>query len=675
MGNISRRDFLKGAVAGAAGVASMGLLGACQAATESTVAETAATAALADNKNETEAASGNGSAGAGSASFCYADSIRWDAQYDVVVVGFGGAGAVASITAAEAGANVLLVEKTVKGLEGGNTRVSCNFMAGVVDPEKYVEKVMKANNYLYTDTVDEETLMAAARAMASNKEWLEAHGGIVEAENPNEETGGCFFMLEDHDKDGNVLGYGNPFGDEKRYWNLVHMRTLENENIHIWYASPAQHLIQDPFTKTILGVQVSRSGETLNVRALNGVILTLGGFEYNRELAQNFFNRPYIYPLGSSANTGDGIYMCQEIGAQLWHMSNISGPDVTIYNPDLDCAVFTTKQADAFGVKRDQRANPLPAYNMILVGPDGSRFMSESAVGSHGRVNVAGERMLLQFPTPMYVIFDEETRMAGKFTNTWESEDNSEMLPWATIADTIEELAEKMGMENLVSQVETYNEYARTGNDVKYGRDPAQMAEIKTGPFYALKCVPAVYNTQGGARRNGNAEILDPYGNVIPHLYSAGEFGAIWPAYYGGGMNIAETCAFGQIAGRNAAAPKTEDLTYTFTPVESNVDNEKYADESAEPEYECGENEYIGRAWGVGGNEIVVRVKYVNGVIENVEVLSSYETPMVGCSYAVNHIPQAIVEANSCEIDSVTGATVSGNAIKEAVRNAIAQAG
>ena len=644
MGNtMNRRSFLKGAVAGTVGLAAAGLF----------------SGALAENAD-------------GTVSFNYADCINWNAEYDVVVVGFGGAGAVASITAAEAGAKVLLVEKAVKGLEGGNTRISCNFMAGVFDPEKYVEKVIKHNNYLYTDTIDEETMLAAAQAMATNKDWMEAHGAVVTLDNPNEETGSCFFFIDDVDKDGNVIGYGRPFGDEKRYWNLVHMRCLEQENVDIWYGSPAQHLIQDPFTKTILGVQVKQNGELVNVPAKNGVVLTLGGFEYNRQLHQNFFNRPYIYPLGSSMNTGDGIYMCEEVGAQLWHMSNISGPDVTIYNPDLDCAVFTTKQKDAFGVKRDQRANPLPGYNMILVGPDGSRFMSESAVGSHGRVNVAGEKMLLQFPTPMYVIFDEETRRAGKFTNTWESDDNSEMLPWATIADSIEELAEKMGMEKLVEQVAEYNAFVEKGHDDRFLRDPAQMASIKTGPFYCLKCVPAVYNTQGGARRNGNAEILDAFGNVIPHLYSAGEFGAIWPAYYGGGMNIAETCAFGRIAGENAAKPKEESLTTTITPVTSVIDNGKYATPVAEREYECGENEYIGRAWGVGGNEIVVKVRYVDGKIEDVKVLSSYETPMVG-SYAVNHMPQVIVEANTWDapVDSMTGATVTANAIRQAVRNAI----
>ncbi len=651
MKQVTRRTFLKNAAtAGIASLTSAGLAGCGQGTSSASQA----------------AASSEGG-------FKFADTIRWDAEYDVVVVGFGGAGAVASITAADEGANVLLVEKAVKGLEGGNTRVSCNYMAGAFDAEKYLENVIKTNNYLYTDTVDEETMRACAERMVTNKDWLEQHGGIIEIDNPNEETGGYSVAIGDKDTYGNVLGYIGPFVDEKRYRNLLHLRVLENDKIQVWYSSPAQHLIQDPFTKTILGVQVKKSSELVNIRAKNGVVLTLGGFENNAELAQNYFNRPYIYPLGTSYNTGDGVYMCEEIGAQLWHMSNISGPDVTIYNPDLNCAVFTTKQVDAFGVKRDQRANPLPGYNMILVGPDGSRFMSESAVGSHGRVNVAGEKMLLQFPTPMYVIFDEETRLVGKFTNTWESDDNSEMLPWATIADTIEELGEKMNMPNLADQVAEYNSFVEAGEDPRFGRDPAQMAQIKTGPFYALKCVPAVYNTQGGARRNANAEILDPYGNVIPHLYSAGEFGAIWPAYYGGGMNIAETCAFGRTAGENAAKEKTEDLTYVFTPVESAIDNEKYAAADETPAYDCGENEYIGSAWGVGGSEIVVKVKYVNGTIENVEVLSNMETPMVG-SYAINHVPTDIVAANSTEVDGYTGATITANAIKQAVRNAISQA-
>lgn len=640
---LSRRDFLKSTAAGAGALAAASLLGACSTETKSELT--------------------------------FADTIEWNAEYDVIVVGFGGAGAVASITAAREGAKTLLIEKAVQGDEGGNTRISCNFMAGVTDPDLYLESTIKHNNYLYTDTIDEETMRAAAVAMKENAEWLESIGGIVDIDEPPfaKGTGGCFFMIQDHDKEGNVLGYGNKMGDEKRYWNLVHINALKQEGLDIWYSTSAKHLIQDPFTKTILGVTMDRDGKMINVRAKNGVILTCGGFENNRELAQNYLNRPYIYPLGTRYNTGDGIYMVQEVGAALWHMSNLSGPDITILNPDTDTAVFTTKQKDAYGVSRDQRANPLPGYNMIMVGPDGSRFMSESTVGSHGRVNVAGEKMLLQFPSPMYAIFDEETKTIAKFTNTWESDNNAEIEPWAVIADSIEELAEKMGMDNLVAQVEEYNRYAEQGNDPKYGRDPAQMKPIKTGPFYALKCVPAVYNTQGGARRNGNAEVLAVDGSVIPHLYSAGEFGAIWPAYYGGGMNIAETCAFGRIAGKNAAKEKEALPAINLTKVESKIDNSLYTEEDHTKEFKCGENQYIGRAWGVGGKEIVVRVTYSNETIHNVEVLQNVETWQVG-TYPMNIMPKQMVEQNTVDVDAVTGATVTSNALKEAVRNAIAQA-
>ena len=79
---------------------------------------------------------------------------------------------------------------------------------------------------------------------------------------------------------------------------------------------------------------------------------------------------------------------------------------------------------------------------------------------------------------------------------------------------------------------------------------------MKEGPFYALEIGPTMLNTQGGAKRNEKAEVLDVNGNPIPHLYSAGEMGALFADMYNGGGNLGECVAFGRIAGANAAAAK-----------------------------------------------------------------------------------------------------------------------
>lgn len=73
-------------------------------------------------------------------------------------------------------------------------------------------------------------------------------------------------------------------------------------------------------------------------------------------------------------------------------------------------------------------------------------------------------------------------------------------------------------------------------------------------PYYAMLCVPALLNTDGGPVRNEKGEILDPFGQAIPGLYSAGEFGSIWGHLYQGGGNVGECGAFGRISARSALA-------------------------------------------------------------------------------------------------------------------------
>lgn len=79
------------------------------------------------------------------------------------------------------------------------------------------------------------------------------------------------------------------------------------------------------------------------------------------------------------------------------------------------------------------------------------------------------------------------------------------------------------------------------------------FGSLEQGPYYALKLVPVLLNTQGGPRRNAKAQVVNPSLEPIAGLYSAGELGALWPDNYNGGGNIGECCTFGRLAGRNAA--------------------------------------------------------------------------------------------------------------------------
>ncbi len=634
---VSRRDFLKWGAAGAVSTAAIGILGYDKAA------EAAAPVSVTMN---------------------YADTIEWNAQYDVVVIGFGGAGAVAAAVAADNGAKVLLTEKAEEGLEGGNTHYAVGFMMAAWDADLYYANILKGYRGAFTASCPDAVLKATAKGFTENWDFIKSIGGSPSGTLNKNADGRVMGMMAATDASGKDLG-GKPF------WNLVRNNVLSKKDVAIWYSSPAKHLIQDPITKTVLGVQIEKEGKVINVRANNGVIMTLGGFEFNEEIQQNYLGRAKIYPLGSKHNTGDGIAMVQEVGAKLWHMGNLSGPDYCIYDPELDMAYYVNYAAPN-GDKRDQRANPLSGNSMILVGSDGTRFGSESEVASHGRTDIGGSEILRNPPHPFYAIFDQKTRMSGKFVNTFQYDDNRDILNWKTVTidDSIEGLAKKMGMDGLADEVAKYNEYAKNGNDPKFGRDPKQMWPIENGPYYCMELVQGVYNTQGGAERNENCEILDSNGDVIPHLYSAGEFGAIWPDYYGGGMNIGECASSGRVAGKNAAAKKEAVKNFTLKTVASNIDNDAYNGGSGDA-YEAGPNQYIGSANGMG--KIVVRVTMDGQKIAKIEVLKSDgENPNIG-TVAVDKLPQKIVDAQSTKIDGISGATVTSNAIKAAVADALAK--
>ena len=245
-------------------------------------------------------------------------------------------------------------------------------------------------------------------------------------------------------------------------------------------------------------------------------------------------------------------------------------------------------------------------------------------------------------------------------------------------ADSLEALAEATGMhaDVLARTVEKFNRYAEQGDDEEFGRAADTMRALGAGPYYAFPLVARILNTQGGPRRNANAEVLDTDGNPIPHLYSAGELGGLTAKNYQGATNMAECIVFGKIAGENAARRKDElaayaareqaksTLTYTLG---------AETDASATATFETGEHEYLGTGEGIGG-ELVVKVKADAGTIEAVEIMKQNETPDIG-GKALADLPQRVLDAQSAKIDVVSGATVTSKAFIAAVEAALSEAG
>ena len=657
MEKISRKSFVKGAL----GLGAVGILAGCASSASSTAASASSTAAPAEKKE-----------------FTFADTVRWDAQYDVVVMGMGAAGMVAAKTAADNGAKVVIVEKCEEGKAGGNTKVCGQLFAyanGDKDAAKSYYTALAGGSYFepYIFFAISEGLANMADIVADelgfNKdEYMDWTGvnvggtnmGAMSPEYPE---------MPGHEKMALWTTHKGA-SDGYLYQGLKQNVTDRVDAIDVWYSSPAKSLIQDPVTKTVVGVTVERDGKEMNIRALNGVCICTGGFECNKEMVQHYLNVINYAPRGGQFNTGDGIKMAQAVGADLWHMDCYEG----LFG--LGSVTYPVEEGIPCDMIATLAQNAVNTGAAILVGTDGDRFVNESETVRHGHLYENGIWENPTFPEKVWYIIDEtqkgEIEAAGAMPE--------EQLAKLTAYDSIDALAEGIGVDKdrLTKTIKNYNRFANNGEDYKCGREAQYMRAFDGKKYYAMYMVSGLLNTQGGPKRSANAEVLDTQGNPIPHLYSAGECGGITVCMYQGGTNIAECITFGRIAGKSAAAVKDALPTYTVEAVESAPAQPGDIDDlvGEEETYETADNQYIGKAQGMD-DEIVVRVTVDDGKISQVEVLKQNETEGIGVP-ATEQLPEKFVGLDTEEainaVDGISGATITSNALKQAVVNALLQA-
>ena len=619
--NISRLDFLKGAAA-------TGCMGAL------------ATLGFAKNASAEEETS-------------FASTIPWNAEYDAVVVGLGGAGAIAAIDMADAGLDVVVLEKAPYGHEGGNTRYSSQrFLVVAEEDREKMMTYMKSVRGLY-ENMSDEVISFLVDGFTKTLPYYEKLGGTayelkLDPEFPSFEGSDivtkCYTMNE----------------GGKGFWPILRAAVTEREDhIHVWYESPAQCLVQDPVSKTILGVKVQREDGEYYVRAKRGVVLACGGFEANNRMVEDYLQLPYAIPLGSPYNTGDGITMAQEAGADLWHMSALSGPFLEFQNPNTTIPFRQLMGTLSYSSLKDLSA--------IIVGADGTRFVEETVGLKHGHVLFHGMFIRVPLSLPAFAIFDEQARLTKPLYRVWSQGMEKELEKgWIIKADTLEELAEKISVpaEGLVGQIERYNGYCEKGVDEELGRPAEYLHAFGDGPYYALPLVPAMINTQGGPARNIECEVLDVHGNPIPRLYSAGELGSFYSSIYQGAGNLGECMVTGwKVAEKILANEEDSSVPLSGEAADFTMNA---------PSYEVGENEYIGVGYGMG--RIVVKVKMNGEEIENISFLEINDTLGI-CDGAITAVPKAIVEAQSTTVvDTVSGATRTSNGILDAVNDALLKA-
>lgn len=600
--------------------------------------------------------------------------FQWDAVYDVAVLGFGGAGATAARFAADNGAKVLLVDSAPEGHEGGNTRYAGQMVGAGKDYEalknyhEHLAAPLKPDQAAFTNLIE---------GMANMGDYFRKYLDVepvsmkkMLAGTPSTAYVTEYPELPDADSYDDYLVHQGV--DDAALWKILRQKVLDRSNlIDIWYASPAKHLIQDGVSKTVIGVQIERKHVLRNIKVNNGVVLAVGGFENNQEMIQTFLQAPYLAPIGSLYNQGDGIKMLEEVNAQLWNMRSFE----------------SLGQFHGLSLKQNKGVRSTYALNVfwqesstgsvIVVGDDGTRYFNEAEMNRHGHIYNHGDWVVPLNQAHPYMIFDQK-----KYDELQNEPDDGLKVPGyldkAVKAESIGELAQKITKNPAILEetIVEFNFMAEQGKDYAFHRNPKTLRKFSsTGPYYAIALRQNMLNTQGGGRRNGHCQVVDPNGNPIPHLYEAGELGSPFVNKYTTGGNIADCLISGKIAGENAATLK-QDLpvsgSVNFTDAKINPDFQAESDEYHN-HYTLGKNQYLGYSNKGMGDGVVVRTTVSDeGNIENVEILKQTESDDYGLR-AIKELPKKIVAKNTYNVDAVSGASQTSRAIKEAVKDSLSK--
>ena len=506
-----------------------------------------------------------GLAGVVSVATAHADGatadIAWDEEFDVVIVGSGMAGSSAAAALALSGQDVkvLLAEK------GETTQGNTPFANGSVLYARDEDAVLQYLKEMAGEntTTPDDVWAAYAKGLVEIYDWVfgDLGGDESEAKNTepatadNPENANAEYPEYEHSWSVGKLRVGKSKDVEvkgpKHILELVQNVVSEHPDVvEVRYNAPMTDLIQDPTTKRVLGAVIDNK----NVKANKGVIMCCGGFESDPAMLSNYLGVEGAVPGAGIGNTGDGHRACMKAGADFWHMDHVAG--FWMNGRDLDNTVSTNVPTAGDTGKR----------NGITVGVNGRRYYMDfdgfdtnggQPYGSDARTNVGSRHAHAQFggewphmtqPSKAWFVFDQAGLDAGAISADYSSDPVADNL--VLTADTIEELAGLMNVpaDELAQTVDTWNTFCENGADLAFYRPVDTLTPIATAPFYAQLCAPEFLNTDGGPVRSAKAEVLDPDGNPIPGLFSAGEFGSIWCGCYNGGGNLAEGIIFGRIA-------------------------------------------------------------------------------------------------------------------------------
>ena len=457
---------------------------------------------------------------------------------DVCVIGCGGSGFMASITAGKLGAKVLTIEKanSVAGVNG--IKVSGPFAVDTsvlhareggttLQVEEVFQHVMN-----YTHWTPNPALMH--RCLEESKNAVE---NLVDIGYAMKEANFRFETPFYQEKGGFHL-ITNSLDERVELWN----KALDEAGVQVLFNTTATGLLMDG--DKAVGVTAKKAdGTSVTVNA-KAVIIASGGYLGNRDLQEKFLKTRKLNAAagGNSLCTGDGIMMAEDAGAVLCKTFG--------YCP---CEYGGTNSKASRPAKQDKYdqnyAFKFGLYGNLLVDAEGKRFINEGLLCDYP-MSYGSEQIILN--APWYGIVDQAyvdamttiglydytiakgaEPVEGKwFIGNYFKGRILDKLPedieegiregWLAKADTLEELAEKFGLTNLPETVAKYNEYCDKGVDEEFGTNPWYLSKIEKGPFYAVQCEPSAWSTFGGVRTDDKLRALKPDNTPMQCLYVVG---------------------------------------------------------------------------------------------------------------------------------------------------------
>lgn len=548
---MSRRDFLRGTAISAVSLASASILAGCGS-----------------DETAKEAGKSGETASWETPPVIPESEIKHTVTADVVVVGGGMAGTCAALAAAEEGARVVLLEKSetfnFRGFELGAVGSKLQKSIGNnINREEVIHEIMRWGGY----KADQKVVSLWADHSGKVVDWIVDMAksvGIEAKPAPVEDQhipGALFKDWATHSVDLIPNQEALAMKPKLHFPSQMALRyvlakNIEKRGIDVRFKMPAAQLIRKDKKSRVEGVIAGTKGNYTRFIARKGVILCTGDYGHNPDMLKKYIpSSESIYGVAymEPNNTGDGHLMGMWAGAAMdeW-------PHCPMY---FDIGLE--------GMPAGYKPVPLTRQPWLNVNHKGERFMNEDLPFGY----ICNQQRQQGQPGNMkWVVWDakwpEEIERFHMIicksihTPLHDPAEIETLIKKGIIktANTIDELGKKMGvpLDNFKKTVARYNELAKLGKDLDFGKRPECLTTIEKAPFYACKLGTCLLVTLGGLKINDRLQVLDTEGNIIPGLYAAGNvsgnfFANDYPITVTG-VSHGRAFTFGYLAGKNAAA-------------------------------------------------------------------------------------------------------------------------